>query len=75
LPTWLARLLAGEAAVVMGTEIRGASNEKAKRELGWTLRYPSWRQGFVDTYAKPSAATSARRAAPVAGERLGSSSR
>ena len=46
-PRWLARLFAGEAAVVMGTEARGASNAKAKRELGWTLRYPSWRDGFV----------------------------
>jgi nucleoside-diphosphate-sugar epimerase len=46
LPRGLARLLAGEAGVVLMTEIRGASNEKAKRELGWTLRYPSWRQGF-----------------------------
>ena len=32
------------------TEIRGASNAKAKRELGWMLRYPSWRQGFVEAY-------------------------
>jgi nucleoside-diphosphate-sugar epimerase len=46
LPRWLGRLAAGEAATVMMTEIRGASNEKAKRELGWSLRYPSWRQGF-----------------------------
>lgn len=45
-PKWLARLLAGEQAVVMMTEGRGFSNEKAKRELGWELRYPSWRQGF-----------------------------
>jgi uncharacterized protein YbjT (DUF2867 family) len=30
------------------TEIRGASNDKAKRELGWRLRYPSWRQGFAE---------------------------
>jgi hypothetical protein len=30
----------------MMTEVRGASNAKAKRELGWELRYPSWRQGF-----------------------------
>ena len=44
-PAWLARLVAGEAAVVMGTEARGASNAKAKRELGWTPRYPSWRRG------------------------------
>jgi nucleoside-diphosphate-sugar epimerase len=50
-PRWLARLVAGQAAVVMGTESRGAANAKAKRELGWTLRYPSWRQGFVAAYA------------------------
>ena len=49
-PRWLARLLAGEAPVMIGTEARGASNAKAKRELGWTLRYPSWRQGFVEVY-------------------------
>jgi nucleoside-diphosphate-sugar epimerase len=46
-PRWLARLAAGEAATLMMTEVRGASNEKAKRELGWQLRYPSWRQGFA----------------------------
>jgi nucleoside-diphosphate-sugar epimerase len=51
-PRWLARLVAGEAGVVLMTEIRGASNAKAKRELGWTLRYPSWRQGFADTYLR-----------------------
>ncbi len=45
-PRWLARLLAGEAAVTMMTEGRGFSNAKAKRELGWELRYPLWRQGF-----------------------------
>ena len=45
-PAWLARLLAGEMAVGMMTEGRGFSNAKAKRELGWELRYPSWRQGF-----------------------------
>jgi nucleoside-diphosphate-sugar epimerase len=50
-PRRLARLVAGEAAVMMGTEARGASNAKAKRELGWQLRYPSWRQGFVAAYA------------------------
>jgi nucleoside-diphosphate-sugar epimerase len=50
-PTWLARLLAGEIAVVMGTESRGASNAKATRELGWALRYPSWRNGFATAYA------------------------
>jgi nucleoside-diphosphate-sugar epimerase len=46
LPRWLGRIAAGEAAVVMMTEVRGASNAKAKRELGWQPRYPSWRQGF-----------------------------
>jgi len=45
-PKWLARLLAGDMAVGMMTEGRGFSNSKAKRELGWVLRYPSWRQGF-----------------------------
>ena len=45
-PRWLARLLAGDVAVTMMTEGRGFSNAKAKRELGWELRYPSWRQGF-----------------------------
>jgi nucleoside-diphosphate-sugar epimerase len=46
-PRFVGRLAAGEAAVVMMTEIRGASNAKAKRELGWTPRHPSWRQGFT----------------------------
>ena len=45
---WVGRLAAGEMAVVAMTEIRGASNDKAKRELGWQLRYPSWRQGFAE---------------------------
>jgi nucleoside-diphosphate-sugar epimerase len=47
LPRWIGRLAAGEVAVVWMNEIRGASNAKAKRELGWRLRYPSWRQGFA----------------------------
>lgn len=50
-PTWLARLLAGEVAVVMMTEGRGFSNAKAKRELGWEPRHPSWRQGFKEELA------------------------
>lgn len=45
-PAWLGRLLAGEAVVTMMTQSRGSSNEKAKRELGWSPRYPSWRDGF-----------------------------
>jgi nucleoside-diphosphate-sugar epimerase len=50
-PKWLARLLAGDVAVTMMTEGRGFSNAKAKRELGWELRYPSWRQGFREGLA------------------------
>jgi 2-alkyl-3-oxoalkanoate reductase len=46
-PRWLARLAAGEMATLMMTEVKGASNEKAKRELGWEPRYASWRQGFA----------------------------
>jgi nucleoside-diphosphate-sugar epimerase len=45
-PTWLARLVAGPFATLLATELRGASNAKAKRELGWQPRYPSWRHGF-----------------------------
>jgi nucleoside-diphosphate-sugar epimerase len=45
-PVWLARLVAGEAAVVLLNEARGASNAKARRELEWEPRYPSWREGF-----------------------------
>ena len=50
-PKWLARLLAGEMAVMMMTEARGFSNAKAKRDLGWELRHPSWRQGFKEELA------------------------
>ena len=45
-PVWLARPLAGDVVVAMMTEGRGFSNAKAKQQLGWQLRYPSWRQGF-----------------------------
>ena len=48
IPRWLGRLAAGEAVTAMMTEARGASNEKAKRELGWQPRYATWRQGFVE---------------------------
>ncbi len=48
LPRWLGRLAAGEAATAMMTDARGASNAKAKRELGWQLRYPSWRLGLAE---------------------------
>ena len=46
-PRLVGRMLAGEAAIVMMTDIRGASNAKAKRELGWEPRHPSWREGFA----------------------------
>jgi nucleoside-diphosphate-sugar epimerase len=46
-PAWLGRLLAGDHMVAMMTEIRGSSNAKAKRELGWQPRYASWREGFA----------------------------
>jgi nucleoside-diphosphate-sugar epimerase len=46
IPRWLGRLIAGEGMTVMMTDVRGASNAKAKRELGWEPRYPSWRLGF-----------------------------
>ena len=48
-PRFVGRLFAGEAGVVMMTEIRGASNAKAKRELAWRPAHPSWRQGFATT--------------------------
>jgi nucleoside-diphosphate-sugar epimerase len=49
-PRWVGRLAAGEAATVMMTESRGASNEKAKRVLEWHPHHPSWRQGFANGY-------------------------
>jgi 2-alkyl-3-oxoalkanoate reductase len=64
-PRWLARLFAGEAVVMIGTESRGASNAKAKRELGWTLRHPSWREGFVAAYASTTP-RDGRRSHPAA---------
>ncbi|HXS32325.1 MAG TPA: NAD-dependent epimerase/dehydratase family protein [Solirubrobacterales bacterium] len=50
-PRWAGRLLAGEAAAVMMTEVRGASNQKAKRELDWQPHHPSWRQGIAEVAA------------------------
>jgi nucleoside-diphosphate-sugar epimerase len=74
-PKWLARMMAGDVVVTMMTEGRGFSNAKAKRELGWTPRYASWRQGFADLYAEPTAAPSVPRSAPAKAERVGSGSR
>lgn len=55
-PRLAGRLFAGEAGVMMMTEVRGASNAKAKRELGWEPAHPTWRDGFVENPA-PAAAT------------------
>ncbi len=51
-PVWIAKLIAGSAAVASATQLRGASNAKAKRELGWQPLYASWRQGFADRGAR-----------------------
>jgi nucleoside-diphosphate-sugar epimerase len=59
-PVWVCRLALGEFGVAMMTDVRGASNAKAKRELNWQPIYPSWRQGF------PAAV----RSATVSGRRL-----
>ena len=48
IPHWLGELLVGKNGVMMMTQIRGCSNAKAKRDLGWAPVYPSWRVGFVD---------------------------
>jgi nucleoside-diphosphate-sugar epimerase len=47
LPSWLGRLAVGQVGVQWMTEARGASNRKAKQELQWRLRFPTWREGFV----------------------------
>jgi len=54
-PKLLGRLFAGKPAVIMMTELRGALNAKAKRELGWTPRHPSWREGFAELAATETA--------------------
>src|SRR5262249_40564646 len=66
-PVRLARLFAGKPGMMLATEARGASNARAKRELGWTLRYPTWRQGFPTVYASAVAATATPTHAPVPG--------
>ena len=47
-PVWIGKLAIGSGGVSMMTKIRGGSNAKAKRELGWQPIYPSWRRGFLD---------------------------
>jgi nucleoside-diphosphate-sugar epimerase len=61
-PVWVGRLAAGEVGVSMMTQIRGISNARAKRELGWEPRYPSWREGFRDGLS-PSETTERERVA------------
>ena len=63
LPRWIGRLVIGEAGVSMMTQIRGSSNAKAKRELGWQLRYRSWREGFREGLG--DAPTTGFRAVPA----------
>ncbi|KQX61849.1 NAD(P)-dependent oxidoreductase [Angustibacter sp. Root456] len=53
-PVWLARMIAGETGVVMMTDLRGASNAKAKRELGWAPAHATWRDGFRELSAPTS---------------------
>ncbi len=48
-PVWLARLVAGKDVAASAVGLRGAANAKAKRELGWQLAHPSWRQGFGES--------------------------
>ena len=48
-PAWAARLIAGKTATSFALDLRGASNEKAKRELGWKPAHPSWRAGFAES--------------------------
>ena len=50
-PAWLGRLAGGEAAISIMTQVRGSSNAKARRELGWEPRHRSWRQGFREALA------------------------
>jgi nucleoside-diphosphate-sugar epimerase len=65
-PVFLARMFAGELAVMMGTELRAASNAKAKHDLGLALRYPSWREGFVAAYSSIRADSKTNQPAVIA---------
>jgi nucleoside-diphosphate-sugar epimerase len=67
-PVWAARLVAGEVAVSMMTKIRGASNARARAELGWSPAYPSYREGF------PAAVASGAGQAEAAGTGAGKAS-
>jgi nucleoside-diphosphate-sugar epimerase len=54
LPVWLGRLAVGDVGVSMMTQIRGSSNAKAKRDLGWQPRYRTWRRGFRQELSEPN---------------------
>ena len=54
-PVWLARFVGGREVPTFALELRGASNEKAKRELGWEPAHPSWRTGFADSLSAEAA--------------------
>jgi nucleoside-diphosphate-sugar epimerase len=56
IPSWLGRLVAGDHVVSMMNDLRAGSNKKAKAALSWSLRYPSWRAGFADTFQPASRA-------------------
>lgn len=58
-PAWIGRLVAGEHMVSMMTQVRAASNDKAKRELGWRPAHRTWRSGFAEIIGQPSARQSA----------------
>jgi nucleoside-diphosphate-sugar epimerase len=73
-PLWLAGLIAGQGMVMMAVGSRGASNAKAGRVLGWTPRYPSWREGFPAAYAA-AAPADGRPSQPAAGARGGDQAR
>jgi hypothetical protein len=56
-PVWLGRLAAGAVGVSMMTQIRGSSNAKAKRDLGWQPKWSSWRDGFRHALTDKGTAT------------------
>jgi nucleoside-diphosphate-sugar epimerase len=58
-PAWIARFAVGEVGISLMTQGRGASNAKARRELGWEPRYQSWREGFREPAARPVVTTAA----------------
>jgi nucleoside-diphosphate-sugar epimerase len=65
-PVWVGRLAAGQVGVSMMTQIRGTSNAKAKRELEWTPRYPTYQEGFRSALGNPEPAPAARSPEPKA---------